>query len=99
MVLSLKAWKSRSLPGLPRTEKSYGKLLDTMISTQKPAGNGGLLHFKRAFSVSRRNGPLCATALNLNADSDEVALGASKAVRDAIKVPLNVDVVINADTA
>src|SRR5262245_12065714 len=33
MVLSLKAWKSRSLPGLPKTEN----LLDTMIDIQKPA--------------------------------------------------------------
>src|SRR3954447_1011786 len=40
MVLSLKAWKSRSLPGLPRT-----KLLITMTRFAKPAaGNrGGVL--------------------------------------------------------
>src|SRR5712672_3239730 len=33
MILSLKAWKSRSLPGLPKTEI----LLDTMIEPKKPS--------------------------------------------------------------
>ena len=35
MILSLKAWKSRSLPGLPKTEN----LLDTMIDTKTLRGN------------------------------------------------------------
>src|SRR5260370_34367952 len=43
MILSLKAWKSRSLPGLPKTEI----LLDTMIDTKSPRGNA------RAFCVLR----------------------------------------------
>src|SRR5215211_5613321 len=43
MVLSLKAWKSRSLPGLPRTEKSSTRINDK----QKPAGNGGLFALDR----------------------------------------------------
>jgi hypothetical protein len=37
MVLSLKAWKSRSLPGLQRTEK----FLDTMIELQSTAASDG----------------------------------------------------------
>jgi hypothetical protein len=41
MVLSLKAWKSRSLPGLPRTEHPHHD-----ISDQKPRG------FPRGFFVS-----------------------------------------------
>src|SRR5882757_217558 len=48
MILSLKAWKSRSLPGLPRTEK----LLDTMTDKQKPAGNGGLFVFCAAIGAA-----------------------------------------------
>src|SRR5215470_17632903 len=41
MVLSLKAWKSRSLPGLPRT-----LLLDTMINLQTAASDGGRFLFR-----------------------------------------------------
>src|SRR5262249_133207 len=41
MVLSLKAWKSRSLPGLPRTEN----LLDTMTNTKALAETRGLFVF------------------------------------------------------
>src|SRR5689334_18920375 len=37
MVLSLKAWKSRSLPGLPRTLQRTLLLLDTMIDFQTAA--------------------------------------------------------------
>ena len=55
MVLSLKAWKSRSLPGLPRTLL----LLNTMIDFQMAARDGGHFylkrrraHFARVFLVS-----------------------------------------------
>jgi hypothetical protein len=42
MILSLKAWKSRSLPGLPKTEI----LLDTMIKYEKAlAETRGLFAF------------------------------------------------------
>src|SRR5215510_12180261 len=36
MVLSLKAWKSRSLPGLPRTLLRTLLLLNTMIDIKRP---------------------------------------------------------------
>src|SRR2546423_7012513 len=37
MVLSLKAWKSRSLPGLPRTEHTlHGTNSSTICSTKTP---------------------------------------------------------------
>ena len=48
MVLSLKAWKSRSLPGLPRT-----LLLDTMIDIQTAARDGGRF-------LLRKSGPRIA---------------------------------------
>ena len=44
MILSLKAWKSRSLPGLPKTEN----LLDTMTDTENPPRQrGGFLRLWR----------------------------------------------------
>jgi hypothetical protein len=50
MVLSLKAWKSRSLPGLPRTEHPHHD-----ISEQKPRGfAAGLFCFAVIVSPSRR---------------------------------------------
>src|SRR5215475_5029511 len=47
MVLSLKAWKSRSLPGLPRTLL----LLDTMIDFKMAARNGGHFLCERVLRV------------------------------------------------
>src|SRR5439155_9026144 len=47
MVLSLKAWKSRSLPGLPRTLL----LLDTTIDFQVAASNGGHFLLQRRWSL------------------------------------------------
>ena len=43
MVLSLKAWKSRSLPDLPRTDN----LLVTMIDIRTAARDGGRLYLRR----------------------------------------------------
>jgi hypothetical protein len=51
MILSLKAWKSRSLPGLPRTEK----LLDTMTDTKNPPRKRGGF-----FVCVRRHGRACS---------------------------------------
>src|SRR5215475_1865759 len=48
MVLSLKAWKSRSLPGLPRTLQRTLLLLDTMIDFQTAASNGGRFLLRRS---------------------------------------------------
>ena len=42
MVLSLKAWKSRSLPGRPRTRD----LLSTMTACETAASNGGRFVFE-----------------------------------------------------
>src|SRR5438045_3461671 len=67
MILSLKAWKSRSLPGLPKTEI----LLDTMIEYEKAlAETRGLLSFwciiVRRFALNQlsscMDGPLSARA-------------------------------------
>src|SRR5271156_6118985 len=64
MVLSLKAWKSRSLPGLPRTEHPHHE-----ISDQKPRG------FPRGFFVSARDFPVfpkCGTLAEIrNGDHDQ----------------------------
>ena len=56
MVLSLKAWKSRSLPGLPRTLL----LLDTMIDFKKAASNGGLFYFTAVWNYAPTTTPPCA---------------------------------------
>src|SRR3984885_1179113 len=54
MVLSLKAWKSRSLPGLPKTEN----LLDTMIDTKKPSRKReGFLRFGLQTKPTQLNSP------------------------------------------
>ncbi len=45
MVLSLKAWKSRSLPGLPRTLL----LLNTMIDFKTAASDGGRFVLKNGY--------------------------------------------------
>src|SRR6476620_11347235 len=65
MVLSLKTWKSRSLPGLPRTETSHDQeISDAKASrlTQKPPWHcrGGFLHWRcaaRMFTL-----PVCVVA-------------------------------------
>src|SRR5215468_8376180 len=44
MVLSLKAWKSRSLPGLPRTLL----LLNTMIDFKRPPAMAAVFHCKNS---------------------------------------------------
>src|SRR4026209_2918049 len=53
MILSLKAWKSRSLPGLPKTEI----LLDAMIKYEKAlAETRGLLSFYQHCCCRPREG-------------------------------------------
>src|SRR4051812_4872477 len=60
MVLSLKAWKSRSLPGLQRTEK----LLDTMTDTKNPPRKRGGFFCFCSISLFKRlpNGALLPAA-------------------------------------
>src|SRR6476660_6773007 len=65
MVLSLKAWKSRSLPGLPRTES----ILDTMKDYENPPRKrGGFFVCWRwlCFVRLRRRSPFREVAPNLD---------------------------------
>ena len=62
MVLSLKAWKSRSLPGLPRTEN----ILDTMKDTENPPRKrGGFLLLYSERGVAKLSGGSCGASSSI----------------------------------
>jgi hypothetical protein len=72
MVLSLKAWKSRSLPGLPRTEN----ILDTMTDTKSPPRKrGGFFLFVLGAGRSRAfcGDPICANVAARVSPRDGIA--------------------------